>query len=188
MACSPWFRWRCGLIGAVRGALGDPDSCEHRQSSSAETFWSIAEKIGAVGDIEWARVEVLVGVPFRAVSSGGLRAPEIWITFTSILPMTYARERTTATLPRDGRVLLAGGREGIDWTASTELWDPSFRLFLPTNSMALWSRSELTASIRLPASRQSLAAEWRRACSPVGRAGPRRGFTDYRPSRLRDQE
>lgn len=43
-----------------------------------ETFASIASKVAAMKDADWAWVEVLAGVPFRPVPSGGLTASEVW--------------------------------------------------------------------------------------------------------------
>ena len=43
-----------------------------------ETFASIAAKIDAVEGVDWTWVEVLVGVPFRAVPTGGIPASEVW--------------------------------------------------------------------------------------------------------------
>lgn len=43
-----------------------------------ETLPSIASKISVMNDVDWTWVEVLAGVPFRPVPSGGLPASEVW--------------------------------------------------------------------------------------------------------------
>jgi hypothetical protein len=43
-----------------------------------EVMGSLGEKIAAIEDLDWTWVEVLIGVPFRPVTSGGLTATELW--------------------------------------------------------------------------------------------------------------
>jgi hypothetical protein len=50
--------------------------------------------------------------------------------------MTRARERHTATLLPDGRVLIAGGYDGNRDTASAEVYDPSTGTWSATGAMA----------------------------------------------------
>ena len=64
-------------------------------------------------------------------------------TFMPTGKMTVARSFHTATLLRDGRVLIAGGRingpqdyQGVV-TASAELYDPATGTFAPTGSMTV---------------------------------------------------
>jgi hypothetical protein len=62
-------------------------------------------------------------------------------TFTSLPPMTTARQYHTATLLPDGRVLLAGGYSDIDNTDTAELFDPASETFiLLPNRMTLARR------------------------------------------------
>jgi hypothetical protein len=56
------------------------------------------------------------------------------MTFESIGPMHYARVAHTATLLRDGRVLIVGGR-GEKVNAIAELYDPKTRRFTDTGSL-----------------------------------------------------
>ena len=43
-----------------------------------ETVTSIGERIAQIDALEWTWVEVLIGVPFLPVGSGGLAAAEVW--------------------------------------------------------------------------------------------------------------
>jgi WD40 repeat protein len=71
-------------------------------------------------------------------SPGGIASSEIFhpatMTFESIGPMHYARVAHTATLLRDGRVLIVGGR-GEKVNAIAELYDPKTRRFTDTGSL-----------------------------------------------------
>ena len=61
--------------------------------------------------------------------------------FAPTASMTVARDMHTATLLRDGMVLMAGGQA----LASAELFDPGAAIFTPTASMAT-ARSSHTAT------------------------------------------
>jgi hypothetical protein len=68
-------------------------------------------------------------------------------TFTKTGPMASGRDSATATLLKDGRVLVAGGVpvDG-DAAASAELYDPKTGKFTPTGSMSA-ARQGATASL-----------------------------------------
>jgi hypothetical protein len=68
-------------------------------------------------------------------------------TFSPTGAMTTPRENHTATLLRDGRVLIAGGNDNGDHAvASAELYDPKTGTFSPTGSM-LTARGYHTATL-----------------------------------------
>lgn len=70
-------------------------------------------------------------------------------TFTPTGSMAYPRAGHTATLLRDGRVLIVGGidaSDGIDNLATAELYDPATGQFGPTGSLAQ-GRAHHTATI-----------------------------------------
>ena len=71
-----------------------------------------------------------------AVVTIGLPASTAAGNFTAVGVMTTARAAHTATLLRNGKVLIAGGEgTGFQALASAELYDPSTRTFAPTGSM-----------------------------------------------------
>src|ERR1035437_3080896 len=67
-------------------------------------------------------------------------------TFTLTGSMATARAKNTATLLRDGRVLIAGGAKGSGDLASAELYDPTSGTFSRTGSMAA-ARDDQTATL-----------------------------------------
>lgn len=91
-------------------------------------------------------------------STGGIASAELFhpatMSFVRVGPMNFARVAHTATLLRDGRVLIAGGRgEGVD--AVAEIYDPKSRRFTDTGSL-ITARYKHTAGL-LPDGRVLLA-------------------------------
>jgi Kelch motif protein/galactose oxidase-like protein len=70
---------------------------------------------------------------------GGVASAEVFrtadLSFHSVQPMHFARVSHTATLLRDGRVLIVGGR-GDRVNAIAELYDPKTESFTDTGSLA----------------------------------------------------
>ena len=67
-------------------------------------------------------------------------------TFSPTGSMATARELHTATALSDGRVLIAGGWDGLSTLASAELYDPKTGTFSPAASMAT-ARDTHTATV-----------------------------------------
>jgi hypothetical protein len=79
-------------------------------------------------------------------ATGGL-AGEVYGTFTTIGDMNVARAYHTATLLRDGKVLIAGGRRTWrDELDSAELYDPATHKFISTGKMTS-ARAAYTATL-----------------------------------------
>lgn len=74
--------------------------------------------------------------------------------FEAVGPMHFARIEHTATLLKDGRVMVAGGR-GESLTASAELYDPKTHKFMETGSL-ITARYKHTAGL-LPDGRVLIA-------------------------------
>jgi hypothetical protein len=68
------------------------------------------------------------------------------LTFSVTGSMAQARDGHTATLLRDGRVLIAGGQNGLRVLASAELYDPTTGEFSPTGSLTQ-GRMHATATL-----------------------------------------
>jgi hypothetical protein len=68
-------------------------------------------------------------------------------SWTTIAPMNTARVYHTATLLADGRVLVAGGQDGVVEQASCELFDPVSGTWAPTSSTMNYGRYLHTATL-----------------------------------------
>ena len=68
-------------------------------------------------------------------------------TFTALDPMSTPRARHTATLLRDGRVLMVGGTDGSKPLASLEVYDPTTRTFSRASSALVLARQDHTATL-----------------------------------------
>jgi hypothetical protein len=91
----------------------------------------------------------VVGISAHAQSTG---------TFTAMGNMTTARDRHTATLLLDGRVLIAGGDNYPNSLSSAELYDPSTGSFTTTGTMTT-TRTGHSATL-LPDGRVLIAGGW----------------------------
>jgi hypothetical protein len=124
---------------------------------------------------------LIAGGADRGDTPGGMASAEIFhsasLTFEAVAPMHYARISHTATLLKDGRVLIAGGR-GDAVTAGAELYDPDKKRFTPTGSL-LSARYKHTAGL-LPDGRVLIAGgsdehDWEGAMNSAELYDPRTG-------------
>jgi hypothetical protein len=102
--------------------------------------------------------DVLITGGGQANSPAGIAAAEVFhpatMTFQPVGAMHFARVSHTATLLRDGRILIAGGR-GDQVNAVAELYDPQTHRFTETGSL-ITARYKHTAGV-LPDGRVLIA-------------------------------
>ena len=102
--------------------------------------------------------DILITGGGEANSPGGIASSELFRTadmsFHALPPMHFARVSHTATLMRDGRVLIVGGR-GEKVNAVAEIFDPKTERFTETGSLAT-ARYKHTAGL-LPGGRVLVA-------------------------------
>jgi hypothetical protein len=132
--------------------------------------------------------DVLIAGGAAHDSPGGMTSAEVFhsdtMTFEPVGSMLYARISHTATLLKDGRVLIVGGR-GESVTAAAELYDPKMKRFTTTGSL-LTARYKHTAGL-LPDGRVLVAGgsddrDWGAVMSSAEIYDPRSGrFTATSP-------
>jgi WD40 repeat protein len=116
-------------------------------------FSSIASKMASVrGDASGTLLpdgDVLITGGADHDSPGGIASAELFhpatMSFIRVTPMHFARVAHTATLLRDGRVLIAGGR-GEKVNAIAEIYEPRTRRFVDTGSL-ITARYKHTAGL-----------------------------------------
>ncbi len=131
---------------------------------------------------------LIAGGADRSDTPAGIPSAEVFHaatqTFEAVGSMHYGRIGHTATLLKDGRVLIAGGR-GESLTAAAELYDPETKRFTPTGSL-LSPRYKHTAGL-LPDGRVLIAGgsderDWHGTMSSAEIYDPRTGqFTGTSP-------
>ncbi|MGH7781142.1 MAG: Kelch repeat-containing protein [Candidatus Binataceae bacterium] len=121
--------------------------------TSAEIFDPATRKFSATGSMTVARMGhtatvlhdgrvLIVGGQRNIGRRTSLASAELYDpatgAFTATAPMTTAREGHTATLLRDGRVLVAGGSpNGTVTTSSAEIYDPTAGNWTPAGHMTV---------------------------------------------------
>lgn len=91
-------------------------------------------------------IGTLIAFGFGSV---GRAVADVW---SEVVPMTEPRAAATATVLKEGEVLIAGGynllTEGTDWKPSTELFDPDTRAWRPAAPMLAARVAPLAALLR----------------------------------------
>lgn len=143
-----------GKVLIVGGWIGHgcTDSAEIFDPSTGK-FTSVAKMISKRGGPSATLLEngdvLIAGGADRGDTPGGIASAEIFhsatLTFEPVGSMHVARISHTATLLKDGRVLIVGGR-GESVTNSAELYDPKTKRFALTGNL-LAARYKHTAGL-----------------------------------------
>ena len=124
-------------------------------------MWFIDERFRGQLKVNWVLALFLLGLISRAAAVAQTTG-----TFTRTGDLTTGRTNHTATLLRDGRVLLTGGfvESASSVTAAAELYDPITGMFTPTGAMTTPRRSH--AATLLPDGRVLIAGGFGPPTSP----------------------
>src|SRR5437867_2035249 len=94
--------------------------------------------------IKLPRPWLLLALALSVASPASAQAPGTWAPIADLNP---PRGRHTATLLRDGRVVVIGGTDGVGPLASLELYDPTRRTFSRAPSALTVARQDHTATL-----------------------------------------
>jgi WD40 repeat protein len=143
-----------GYGGDANGALSQAELYNPRIGTFAPAgSMTVARRGHTATLLSDGRVLIAGGQEGNSINTGHLASVEVYDptsgTFGPTGSMTTQRAGHTATLLRDGRVLIAGGTGDVGDTAgvmSAELYDPDTGTFSPTGSMTI-ARTGHTATL-----------------------------------------
>ncbi len=131
-----------GLIPPERGVFGPTGSLAIGRNGGAGGLTATLLRDG--------RVLVVGGSGRNAAGAFSVAPAEVWDpatgSFSPAGTLATGREGHTATLLRDGRVLVVGGVDDNGFVTTAEIWDPATSTFSPTGSLSV-GRGEARAQL-----------------------------------------
>ena len=164
-----------GLSLAKRGTLATAELYDPATDSFTVTPGTLSEdrfgqasvllpdgRVLIVGGQSWK-----IGKPSRTLAAAEIFDPQTGL-FTTTAPMHFARDRCTATVLKDGRVLIAGGTNKGNPPLPVEIFDPAAGVF--TLAAPLQEGRMAHDACLLPDGRVAVAGGWsdsRKATTPT---------------------